>query len=264
MERTVFLGRQPIFDRRRKVFGYELLYRSGDRQNAFDHADGDQATREVINNSLHVVPMELSADKRAFINITRRLLLDQTWSILPADRAVVELLENVAADAEVLAALKQVKEAGYLLALDDFVLNAASRPLVEYADIIKIDFLACDKPQRQRHAEELGGGKIMLLAEKVETPEDFQQGMEMGYSYFQGYFFCKPEILSGKEVPAIKHNYLMFMQEVCRPDLNFDRLEEIIKHEVSLFNEAVPVSQLGRAGRATPAHVDPPGAGAAG
>jgi c-di-GMP-related signal transduction protein len=235
MENVIFLGRQPIFDRQRQVFGYELLYRSSAQQNAYAHRDGDAASRQVINNSLNVIPLnELVGERRAFINTTRTLLLDGTYTVLPRERFVVELLEDVKIDAEVMAACCALKEAGYLLALDDFVFSAEYRPLLELADIIKIDFMACDASKRAWYADELGGGRLLLLAEKVETPDDFQQAMRLGYSYFQGYFFCKPEIVSGKEVPAAKRNYLRFLHEVNQPELNFDRLEDVIKHEVSL------------------------------
>jgi EAL and modified HD-GYP domain-containing signal transduction protein len=235
MDVTIFLGRQPIFDRRQNVFGYELLYRDSGERNVCDRRDGDGASRAVINNSMNVLPLtDLVGERRAFINLTRQLLLDGTYAVLPRQRAVLEVLENVVAEEAVLNACHAAKQAGYLLALDDFVLNEESRPLVQYADILKIDFIQTEAETRRRLADSFGGGKLMLLAEKVETREQFEEALQLGYSFFQGYFFCKPEILSGRDVPAIKHNYLRFIQLVNRSPLDYARLEETIKHEVSL------------------------------
>lgn len=235
MDTTVFLGRQPIFDRRKMVFGYELLYRDNAQKNAYTHQDGDQASSRVINNSLNVLPLsQVVGERKAFVNITRRLLVEQTWSVLPAERTVVELLENVEMDEQILSACKALKEAGYLLALDDYQYSPAHRELLDYVDILKIDFMVAGAEQRKWYAEEFGGKRLMLLAEKVESHADHQQAFDLGYTYFQGYFFCKPEIVSGKDVPLSKVNCLRFIQEVQRPELDFNVLEEIIKHEVSL------------------------------
>ncbi|MFI5377776.1 MAG: EAL and HDOD domain-containing protein [Tepidisphaerales bacterium] len=233
----VFLGRQPIFDRRQKIYGYELLYRAG-TENAYAHNDHDLASKQVIHNTLNVWPLtEVVGAKRAFINFTRRLLVEQVYTVLPNESAVVELLENVVVDAEVIAACKALKQAGYQLALDDFVDGPEYAPLMQHVDILKIDFLASDAARRKRFVDTYGGKHIMLLAEKVESHEDFQEAFDLGYSYFQGYFFCKPEIMSGRDVPVYKQNYLRFVQELNKTPMNFARLEEIIKSEVSLASK---------------------------
>ncbi|MGA2500941.1 MAG: EAL domain-containing protein [Tepidisphaeraceae bacterium] len=234
----VFLGRQPIFDRRQKIFGYELLYRASGGNNAYTHQDHDQASKQVIHNSMNVLPLnDVVGARRAFINFTRRLLLDQVYTVLPTESAVVELLETVKVDAEVIEACKVLKEAGYLLALDDFVEGPEYAPLLEHVDILKIDFLVSDSARRKHFVDTYGGKQIMLLAEKVESHEDFQEAMDLGYSYFQGYFFCKPEIMSGREVPVYKQNYLRFVQELNKSPMNFERIEEIVKCEVSLASK---------------------------
>jgi EAL and modified HD-GYP domain-containing signal transduction protein len=234
----VFLGRQPIFDRRKKVFGYELLYRANAVQNTGAHLDGDLASKQVIHNSLNVLHLaEVVAERRAFINLTRNLLVDKLYTVLPCETVVVELLENVKVDDEVIAACKALKEAGYLLALDDFVDDVEHDPLLEYADILKIDFLTCESAKRRHFIEQFGGKHILLLAEKVESHADFQEAFDLGYSYFQGYFFCKPEILTGREMPAFKQNYIRFIRAVNRTPMNFDEVEEIVRHEASLTSK---------------------------
>src|SRR5262245_19056042 len=133
---NVFLGRQPIFDRRKVVYAYELLHRSNAKTNAYVHEDGDQASRRVINGSLNVAGLtDLVSNKPAFINITRKLLVNEDYLVLPRDGAVIELLETVEPDEEVVKACKSLKTAGYTLALDDFAYEDKYRPLLELADI---------------------------------------------------------------------------------------------------------------------------------
>ncbi len=230
----VFVARQPIFDRKRNVVAYELLFRSG-MQNFFDFHDPDIAASRVIDQSLLGFGLDkLTSGRRAFLNFTRSVLVNQLFSVLPPRYAVIELLETVDPDPEVIEACKILKEQGYTLALDDFVFHPKYRPLIALADIIKVDFLLSDSDERRKLAEELKDEKVELLAEKVETHEDFTEAIELGYKYFQGYFFCKPEIVRRKDIPAFKLNYLKFIQEVNRPDMDFDRLELIIRRELSL------------------------------
>ena len=232
---NIFLGRQPIFDRRKAVYAYELLYRSNAKTNAYIHEDGDQASRRVINGSLNIAGLEdLVANKPAFINVTRKLLVNEDYLVLPRSGCVIELLETVEPDAEVVAACKSLKKAGYTLALDDFAFEEKYRPLLELADILKIDFLSSDAAKRQWFSDTFGGNNLMLLAEKVETHEDFSQAFDLGYTYFQGYFFCKPEVCEFTDLPAYKQNYLRFIQEVNAAELDFNRLEEVVKTDMSL------------------------------
>lgn len=232
---SVFVGRQPILDRRKNVFGYELLYRASGQTNAFSHDDGDQASRRVIHSSLNVIGLsELTGEKKAFINFTRKLLTGAEYESLPSSLCVVELLETVEPDEEILDACRAVKSAGYLLALDDFVFAPKYQPLLALADILKIDFLASDGPKRKAVAEQFGGGNTLLLAEKVEKHEDFEEALRLGYTYFQGYFFCKPQIIAHVDIPTFKQTYVRFIQALNAPALNFDQLEDIVKHDVSL------------------------------
>jgi EAL and modified HD-GYP domain-containing signal transduction protein len=229
-----FIARQPVFDSEKNVFGYELLFRSG-RDNFFSNTDGDNASARTISNTMHVMGLgELTANKRAFINITRKLLLEGLYSVLPRERAIIELLETVEPDREVIAACKRLKAAGYTLALDDFVLRPGYEKLVEIADILKVDFMASDANQRREYARRFGGRSLALLAEKVEKPEEYREAIGLGYTYFQGYFFCKPELITAKDIPAFKRNYLRFLAEVYRPEIDYAALEAAIKREVSL------------------------------
>ncbi len=228
-----FVARQPIFDANHRVYAYELLFRSG-VENAFGNADPDTAAGRVIADSAAVFGFKsLTAGRKAFVNVTRQALTEGFFSLLPRELTVVELLETVEPDTEVVEACKAVKQAGYLLALDDFVDGPAYGAIVELADFIKVDFLQTT-PEGRRDLANRYKSSICLLAEKVETKEEHQEGIDLGYELFQGYYFCQPEIISRSQIPTNKFNYLRFLHEIAHAELDFDQLEEIIKQDVSL------------------------------
>lgn len=229
-----FVARQPIFDRGLRVYGYELLFRSS-LENVFSNPDGDHASSKTIADSFFLLGFEnITQGKKAFVNVTREVLLRDYVSLLPKELTVVELLESVEPDAEVIAACRLLKAKGYLLALDDFVYEERYAPLLALVDIIKVDVLATNLEEQQSLIDQLACPGLSFLAEKVETREVFQQAMEMGYAYFQGYFFSRPEIVTGRDVPGFKLYYLQILQEIHQPELNFKQLEKIIKRDMSL------------------------------
>jgi len=231
----VFVARQPIFDRQQKVYAYELLFRSGFEQNFFDHSDGDSKTKQVLTNSFLSIGMDtLTNGKKAFINFTRKLLLDQVASFFPKDIMVIEILENIEPDAEIISACKELKDLGYLLVLDDFVFAPGYENLIDLVDIIKVDFLQTHGIERGNVIHNIGQSRIKYLAEKVETREDIEQAVDFGYSYFQGYYFSKPRIIAGKDVPSYKLNYLQILNEINQPEVDFDELEKVLKQDLSL------------------------------
>ena len=230
----IFIARQPIFDIRQNVFAYELLYRSGIK-NLYAGINGDQASSEVIGSSFLLFGLEnLTMGKKAFINFTRKLLEDEVATLLPKESIVVEVLENVEPDKQMLSACIKLKELGYQLALDDFAYDPRFEPFIDLVDIIKVDFLQTSPQDRAALVQRIGNKNIKFLAEKVETKEDFNQALQAGYSYFQGYFFSKPNIVSGKDITSFKLTYLQLLQEIGKPDLDFDELEETIKRDVAL------------------------------
>jgi c-di-GMP-related signal transduction protein len=230
----VFVARQPIFDIRQRVVAYELLFRSGP-DNFFPNIDGDVASSRVINDSLMVFGLTaLVGTRKVYINVTRRILCDQVYSVLPARRTVIELLETIEPDAETVAACRDLKRSGYELALDDYVDRPEMEPLVALADVIKVDFLATSAEQRKALSDRLARRKPLLLAEKVETAATFREARDQGYALFQGYFFQRPEIVARKDIPSYKITHLEFLRELQAPDLNFDRLEAVIRRDVSL------------------------------
>lgn len=232
---NAFLARQAIFDRHKRVFGYELLFRSSASSDHFDGADYDQATSQVVANSYFAIGLErVLAGKNAFVNFTRSLLLSDFASVLPREASVIEILETVEPDAEVLAACRKLKQQGFRLALDDFACGRRYEPLAELADIIKVDIQAAREKDQEALMKQYGERGIKMLAEKVETLAEFERARNLGYVYFQGYFFARPVILAGREPPAFELHYLALLREILRPELEHLKIEEIVREEVSL------------------------------
>ena len=232
----IFVARQAILDRRLEVYGYELLFRSC-LNNSFDGDDDNLASAHVISNSFFSIGAEkILGGKRAFINFTRDLLIDEQASILPPHIAIIEVLETVERDAEVVAACRNLKSRGYLLALDDFVVQP-SDPLTDLADIIKVDFRATTRAEQEALMRLYGCRGIRMLAEKVERREEFEWARQIGYSLFQGYFFARPVVFSSREVPGFKLNYLRLLQEMHSSELEYGHVESLIQREMSLSHK---------------------------
>lgn len=229
-----FIARQPIFDASEQVYAYELLFRSG-LHNYFDCDDIDHASTSVIANSFLLFGLdEMTGGKRAFLNCTRKVLVEDLATSLPKQHAVIEILETVEPDEEVVAACKRLKQMGYQLALDDFIYHENFEPLLDLADIVKVDFLQSGPGERQRMSSLLRRRGIRMLAEKVETREEYEQALAMGYELFQGYFFSKPVILSRRDIPTNKLQYLRVLKEIHSPEINFQRMAQTVQNEISL------------------------------
>jgi EAL and modified HD-GYP domain-containing signal transduction protein len=229
----VFVARQPIFDRFRRTYAYELLFRSGP-DNRFDGPDPTRASLTVLDTVFNVLGnRRITGGKRVFVNFTRETLLAGFATMLPSAQLVVELLEDITPDREVLDACQALRRQGYLIALDDVAWATRSVPLLEVADVVKVDFMLNAPRERELIAAALLPLRVRLLAEKVATWADVAQALRAGYHYFQGYFFSEPEILAGKDVDASKRSRLQLLREINRPDTDLERLEQVIKHEVA-------------------------------
>jgi len=228
-----FIARQPIFQQDKDVLGYEVLFRGGP-ENYCNGTGGDIAT-VALDSLLQFGVDRVTSGRLAFVNCSRDVLLRDHLTLLPPERVVGEILETVSADDEVLDACRRLKQAGYRLALDDFVDSPQKMPLVEFADYVKIDFLTTPPQEQERLARELSRRNVRLVAEKVETQEAFQKGMAMGYRYFQGYFFCHPQMAERQAIPAQKLNYLRILQLANQPEIDIEELADAIKLEASLI-----------------------------
>jgi len=231
----VFIARQPILDRERRLYAYELLFRSDAGRTIFDGGDGAAATTRLIGNTLLAAGLEgLLGEKKAFINFNRSLLLGGLHSVLPPDVLVIEVLETVEPDVEVLAACRKLCQQGYAFAMDDFVPDARFEPLARLAKLIKVDLLATSRPDQERLVQKYRPLGIAMVAEKVETQEEFQWALGAGFDYFQGYFFARPETVRGRRIPASKLICLRLLAEVQQPEPDFSRLEALVSSDVSL------------------------------
>jgi EAL and modified HD-GYP domain-containing signal transduction protein len=230
----IYVARQPIFDQKKKIFGYELLFRDS-MENLFSGIDGNAATSKVLSNSFLNIGMEKLVGKGvAFINFTRELLIEQVPKLFPSEQLVIEVLEDVKAEKAVVDSCVELSKQGYTIALDDFFYNEGLTPLISIANIIKFDFRATPPDQISGIIEKIRKYNLVLLAEKVETYEEFDKALKMGFKYFQGYFFSKPEVVEGKDISPAKFNLLQIMAEVNQPDFEFSKVDETITRDVSI------------------------------
>jgi EAL and modified HD-GYP domain-containing signal transduction protein len=233
MER-VLLSRQPIYRADNSLQGYELLFRDND-SNIASFSDGARATAQVLVNSLMEIGMdELVGRHLAFINFERTLLIGNYCESLPRERVVLEILESVAPDEILLKRLKQLRSKGYRIALDDFLCTQPFSPFLEFADFVKLDLSTTDWPSIERTAEAMQKYPVELIAEKVETREQFQQCKEIGFHHFQGFFFCRPQNISGRPLPVNRLAALRLLTQLNKSDIQIDELEESISQNVAL------------------------------
>lgn len=230
----VFVARQPILDAEQRVYGYELLFRSG-MDNVFPGTDPTLASTKVLTSSVLSIGLDvLTRGKPAFVNFTREGLLGQEVGFLPVDSAVVEIVEDVDPDADVLEACRRLRESGYRLALDDFAYRPELEPLLDLATFVKIDFERGTAADRLALVRRLRGRHLSLVAEKVETVADYREGLSLGCSHFQGYFFSRPVVYRGNDLRGHRGSHVQLMQEAGRDELDFERLERVVKTDVAL------------------------------
>ena len=238
MPTNVFLGRQPIFDRKRRTYAYELLYRNGSDNAAF-FEDPDDATRRVLEMAMLEWGFDrVVGDRYGFINAAPGILASGVLELLPADRAVIELAGDVLLDAAAVDTIRTAHDAGLRFALDD-VTTADREGIAAIArciSVVKVDLRALGDGDLTALTTELRRvfPKALLLAQKVEEPEEFTRASELGFDLFQGYFFAKPEVMNRSERPANLTAALQLMGEVNQPEVDLDRVEELIANDPTL------------------------------
>ncbi len=228
-----FIARQPIYNHKLDVHGYELLFRAGDSNHA-EFTDGEQATSQLLVNALMEIGLpQLVGNQPAFINLTERFIVEGLPSAMAPEQVVLEVLEDVLPGPELLAALHRLKQDGYTIALDDFEYDDSKRPLVELANLIKLDVLSLSPHKLKSHVATLKAFNIPLLAEKVETQEDFHACKALGFDFFQGYFFCKPDLVKGEHTPSCRTLILRLLAHIQDPEIEFKELADLIAQDVS-------------------------------
>ncbi|MDM8533276.1 HDOD domain-containing protein [Clostridiaceae bacterium HSG29] len=229
------IARQPILNERNQTIAYELLFRGFSDENEAIFEDGNVATNAVLKDLLIDFGVtKLANGKKLFINFTEDLLLDKSPLLLRKDEVVVEILEDIYDSDELIEVIKKLKKSGYVFAMDDFIYNERKIRLLDYADIIKVDFIEFSKEEIIKTAEEMKKRNKKMLAEKVETYEEFEFAKKLGFTMFQGYYFMKPEMLETVSITTIPSTYTRLLAEFNKEEVNFDVLAEIAKDDVSL------------------------------
>jgi EAL and modified HD-GYP domain-containing signal transduction protein len=227
-----YVARQPILDLRGRVHAYELLFRSGPEQ-AF-RGDGDLATRTMLDNTLIFGLEQLTGGLTAFVNCTRESLTDKLVDVLPPSMFVLEILENIDPTPELVDACRRLKKAGFRLALDDFIWKPGFDPLVELADYIKVDFTLSGAEERQNLVKRLKGAPVALLAEKIETQEQYRQACAEGFTLIQGYYFCRPELIQNRKVPSNRLMQIEILRLLRQETIDLHELCKLVKQDTSL------------------------------
>jgi c-di-GMP phosphodiesterase len=232
---NVLIGRQPIFNRALEVIGYELLYRSLAAPDKAVILDGDQATLQVILNSfLDIGPSDLLDSKLAFINLTRNFIVGHYPIPFPPNQTVVEILEDIPVTRILVAAVADLVRRGYLVALDDVSELERVRPLLPIVHIVKVDIRKTPIGSLPGLVAALKPYDLKLLAEKVETQLEYNQCMNLGFDFFQGYFFCKPATIHHRQMDSMRIVVLQALASLENPNVDFDKLGSVIGSDVSL------------------------------
>ena len=232
---ATYVARQPILNRKKNTLGYELLFRDGERNAYPAHIESNRATyRLIVENFLSVGLNPSIPSSRCFINFPYQSLIRRLPLSLPKDKVVVEILETCQPTDELLEAVKELYQAGYMIALDDFTSTPEWERFLKYTHIVKLDIMQMGLDEACELVRAHQGKKFSFLAERVETEQEFQQAKEAGFKFFQGYFFSKPEIIKTKYISPEQVIAMELFQEVCKSDVDFQRVESIVAKDVAL------------------------------
>ena len=225
---SAFVSRQPVLDLEGRVFGYELLYRDGDAAPQ-DGTDARGLTDVVLDMGLDT----LAEGKPAFLNFTRELLVNKAGTLLPPKKAVVQLRRGLEVDAEVVAACEELHKAGHRLAID-FGADPEAERLLPLMAFIRIDVRSMSMEAASALVKRFAAVKIRAIAEKVETAEAYASAKAIGFTLFQGFYFCKPTTQKASALPGRKLAYMQLLTALRQPDVGVRQIEELVKHDVSL------------------------------
>ncbi|MGC9400854.1 EAL and HDOD domain-containing protein [Vibrio genomosp. F10] len=235
--KDIYVARQPILNAKRQTLGYELLFRDGEN-NAFPaHIESNRATyRLIVENFLAIGTNPSIESSRCFINFPYQSLIRRLPLMLPKDKVVIEVLETCQPTEELLTAIKELHQQGYLIALDDFVYHNEWRSFLPYVQIVKIDIMAVGMANACIMLKNLKArnSRLRFLAERVETREEFMTTRSAGFTLFQGYFFSKPELVKQRYISPDQVVAMQLFQEVCKQDVDFDKVERIIAQDAQL------------------------------
>ncbi|WP_156993584.1 EAL and HDOD domain-containing protein [Terriglobus sp. TAA 43] len=243
-----FVARQPIVDRMRRTFGYELLFRSG-WENSFC-ADGEAASRQILDNAVSFGLDSIVGESIPFVNCTRALLLNRMPAVLPAG-TVLEVLEDSDVDADLIQACRELSMMGYGIALDDFDFSEKWEHLIPFVNYIKLDFRTSCAKERIRLMYRLKYHNIRFVAEKVETEAEVKQAMDEGFHLFQGYFFMRPVVMARPSLTAVV-NKLRFLAELSHAEMDRPKIVRLLKEEPSISYRVLRVANSAALGLRQP------------
>jgi EAL and modified HD-GYP domain-containing signal transduction protein len=231
-----FVTRQPVFDINLKIFAYDLLYRKGFDNTFFNGFD--KASSSIINTSFFSIGInELTRNKKAIIKFTSNLLHKQIATLFPKKKLLIELPNNIEINDQLLVSCEKLKREGYEFVFDNFSLSDLDNPILNFLDFIKVNFSYTSLKEKLEISKRLKKHKIDLIASNIENLTEFNTAVSEGYVYFQGNFFDRPIEYSTKEIPGHKLNYIRLLRELYKSDTNFDKVEKIIKQDVSLSHK---------------------------
>jgi EAL and modified HD-GYP domain-containing signal transduction protein len=234
LKQSALVGRQAIFDRQMETFGYELLYRDG-TGNSANFMDGDEATAKVmVNTFLELGIDQIAGNAQVFLNLTANFFLSRHYEVLPTKNVILEVLETIDPTPSVLEALVQARNNGYHIALDDFILRESHRVLLDHADLVKVDVLALTREELKEQVAMFREYPVRLLAEKVEDREMYDQCLALEFDYFQGYFFCKPQVMEGVRLSSNRMAVVMLLAKLQDPLIEIHELNDLVKNDVAL------------------------------
>lgn len=231
----MFIARQPIFNKKEEVYGYELLYRINEKSTEYGGFSSQSATATVINGLFIHGLEKIINQKKAFINFDADVLNADFFHLIKPEYLIIEILEDVKITEKLISRVKDIKNEGYKIALDDFVENYSDYPLIQYADIIKFDIRETPLETIKHEVRKAKSDRKILLAEKIETREEYRLALKMGFQLFQGYFFSKPKIVEGiKGKKSINPNYLQIIDELQKEEPSYQVISEIIERDANL------------------------------
>jgi c-di-GMP phosphodiesterase len=246
---SVFMARQPIYDRKMGLHAYELLFRN--TEGRIDGEVGDAESASALVNALMEIGLDqLVGSSRAFLNIPESLLLGEEIYLLPSQRTVIEVLETVSPTEEVIEAIGRLKRSGYEVALDDYIFGSNHDVLTQHCKIIKVDVMENDLDACRGKLMALKARGAMLLAEKVETPEMHKKCLDLGFDLFQGYFFAKPTLVAGKGIPQNRAILINLITRLQDPMVTMEEVEQLVANDVTLSYRLLKlVNSAGEAAR---------------
>lgn len=240
----MFIARQPIFDRSMKVYGYELLFRSSEDSRQYDSSSAEKSTATVLGGLFELGLEKLVGNKKAFVNFNDSFLLSDSIELISPDTLVIEVLEDTIVTDQLIERIQYLKNRGYRIALDDFAENFHSYPIVPLSSIIKYDITVTPLDTITTDVKQALLQKKILLAEKIETAEEFQLAFQMGFQLFQGYFFSKPRIVGGLRSKKTTNTvYQRLICELQKPEPSFVHLTEIIEADVNMAYRVMKVGK---------------------